>query len=291
MTTAAAWPAPAKLNLFLHVIGRRGDGYHEMQTLFQIIDFGDEVTITVRDDGALRRVTELPGVAVEADLVMRAARLLKQRAGSVLGADIGVVKRLPMGGGLGGGSSDAATVLVALNRLWGLGWSREALARLGLELGADVPVFVAGRTAWGEGVGERLQPVDLAPSWFVVTTPPCAVPTAAIFGDPELTRNTPALKISRFFQPGGGVAVADLMAATRNDCEAVVRRRHPEVAEMLDALAAHGPARLTGTGASAFVVVASAAEALRVAATLPAAWRPTVARGLPRSPLEERLND
>lgn len=282
---AGTWRAPAKLNLFLHITGRRDDGYHELQTVFQLIDAGDEVRVSVRADGEVRRLTGLPGVAAEADLAVRAARLLKRASGTPLGADIAVTKRLPMGGGLGGGSSDAATVLVAANALWGLGWSRAELARLGAGLGADVPVFVAGRTAWGEGIGERLVPVALAPCWFVVVTPACQVSTAEIFRDPALTRDATPLTILRFFPHGVTVAVADLMAATRNDCEPLVSRRYPEVAEALGRLGEFGPARLTGTGASVFLAAGSEGHARAVARRLPPEWRIMVARGLECSPL------
>ncbi|MDZ7751331.1 MAG: 4-(cytidine 5'-diphospho)-2-C-methyl-D-erythritol kinase [Gammaproteobacteria bacterium] len=279
------WSAPAKLNLFLHITGRRDDGYHELQTVFQLIEAADEVRLSVREDGEIRRLSGLPGVAPEADLGVRAARLLKEASGTPLGVDIAVTKRLPMGGGLGGGSSDAATVLVATNALWGLGWSRADLARLGTALGADVPVFVAGRTAWGEGIGERLAPVALASCWFLVVTPDCHVSTAEVFQDPELTRDAEPLKMLRFFPDGATMAVADLMAATRNDCEPLVRRRYPEVAEALRRLGEFGPARLTGTGASVFLAAESEHHARAVARRLPSRWRIMVTRSLAHSPL------
>ncbi len=282
---AGIWRAPAKLNLFLHITGRRDDGYHELQTVFQLIDAADDIRLSVRSDGEVRRLSGLAGVAAEADLAVRAALLLKQASGTPLGIDIAVTKRLPMGGGLGGGSSDAATVLVAANILWGLGWSRAELARLGAGLGADVPVFVAGRTAWGEGIGERLAPVALAPCWFVVVTPACHVSTAEVFRDPELTRDAVPLKMLRFFPHGDTADVGDLMAATRNDCESLVGRRYPEVGEALRRLGALGPARLTGTGASVFLAAQSEHQARAVARRLPPHWRIMVAKGLECSPL------
>ncbi len=274
----APWPAPAKLNLFLHIIGRRADGFHLLQTVFQFLDFGDDIHFRLRDDGIIRRCSELAGVPEEADLVVRAARRLQAASACPQGADITVVKRLPMGGGLGGGSSDAATVLVALNALWGLGWSRERLAELGLALGADVPVFVRGEAAWGEGVGERLEPVHLPEPWYLVLVPPVAVPTAAVFGAPELTRDCPPITI-RDFLAGKG----------ENVCEPVVRRAFPVVAEALDWLARFAPSRMTGTGCCVFAAFASVAEARRVAAELPAGWNGFVARGCNRSPLLARL--
>lgn len=276
-----AWPAPAKLNLFLHVTGRRPDGYHTLQTVFQLLDYCDELFIEVTRDGAIRRPEGAPGVAPEDDLVVRAARRLQRASGCRLGAEIRVHKRIPAGGGLGGGSSDAATVLAALNRLWGLDWSPAELAELGLQLGADVPVFVHGRSAWADGVGERLAPIDLPPAWYAVVCPGCAVSTAAVFSDPELTRDTPETTISGFLSAGG-----------RNDCEPVVRRRYPGVAAALDWVAAHsgdGTARLTGTGACVFARCGTAAEAQRMVAELPRAWTGFAARGLAVSPLLKRI--
>ena len=244
------WPAPAKLNLFLHILGRRPDGYHELQTCFQFVDLGDEITINVRGDGRIRRVSDLPDVAEEEDLCVRAARALQTAAGCPLGADISVHKRIPMGGGLGGGSSDAATCLVALNHLWRLNWPLEDLAALGLKLGADVPVFVQGRAAWAEGVGERLTPLypPLAPleTNYLILKPNIGVSTAEVFQDPELTRNSAPITIHGFLESGG-----------RNDCLGVVRRRYPEVARAFDWLSAFGSARLTGTGACVFLACES----------------------------------
>ena len=226
------WPAPAKLNLFLHVTGRRADGYHELQTLFQLIDLADEVLLSVRDDGAIQRHAGAAGVPAEQDLAVRAARALQRFADPSLGADIEVRKRIPLGGGLGGGSSDAATVLLALNELWGCGLGLEALAELGLPLGADVPVFIQGFSAWAEGIGERLTPVTLPQAWYVIVHPGVHVSTTDVFQSPELTRNSPLITIRAFFESGA-----------RNDCESVVRARYPEVAEALDWLRQQAPAQ------------------------------------------------
>lgn len=275
-----AWPAPAKLNLFLHVTGRRPDGYHLLQTAFQLLDYCDDVFVDVTGDGAIRRLEGLEGVSAEHDLAVRAARLLQSASGCSLGADLRIHKRIPAGGGLGGGSSDAATVLVALDRLWGLDWPVERLAALGLRLGADVPVFVHGRSAWAEGVGERLVPIDLPPAWYLVVCPACAVSTEEIFSAPELTRDTPETTINGFLSAGG-----------RNDCEPVVRQRYPAVAAALDWAAARpggGGARLTGTGGCVFAEFAAAAPAQAALEQLPAGWTGFVARGLAESPLLAR---
>ena len=274
----AAWPAPAKLNLMLRIVGRRPDGYHLLQTVFQFLDRGDWLWFDLRDDGLIERASEVPGVPAAADLTVRAARLLQQTAGVRQGATIRIAKRLPMGGGLGGGSSDAATTLVALNHLWRTGLTLVELAELGLTLGADVPVFVHGRAAWAEGVGERLAPVDLAEPWFVVLVPACPVATGAVFNDPDLTRNSPPITITDFAAGLGG-----------NDCEAVVYRRYPEVAAATRWLAQFGQARLTGTGACVFAVFPDGASADRVLAQLPAGCTGFVARGCNRSPLHEHL--
>ena len=273
-TAATRYPAPAKLNLFLHVVGRRADGYHLLQTAFRFIDYGDELGFAVRDDGVVRRVTELAGVPAEADLCVRAARLLKDRARSRLGVDIELVKRLPIGGGLGGGSSDAATTLIVLNRLWQTGLSRAQLQELALELGADVPVFVFGRSAFAEGVGERLAPLQLPPAWYLVLVPETAVSTAEIFSAPELTRNTNAITIAAFSVGQG-----------RNDLEPVVCRRYPQVARHLEWLRQYGDARMTGSGACVFCGFETEAQAQRVVSALPADVRGFVARGLDRHPL------
>jgi 4-diphosphocytidyl-2-C-methyl-D-erythritol kinase len=271
---AVRFAAPAKLNLFLHVVGRRADGYHLLQTAFRFIDYGDELGFSVRSDGAVRRVTELAGVSAEADLSVRAARLLKERTGSRLGVDIEMVKRLPMGGGLGGGSSDAATTLVVLNRLWRTGLARAQLQELALELGADVPVFVFGRSAFAEGLGERLAALQLPPAWYLVLVPETAVSTAEIFSAPELTRNTNAITIAAFSVGQG-----------RNDLEPVVCRRYPQVARHLEWLRQYGDARMTGSGACVFCGFETEAQAQRVLSELPADMRGFVARGLDRHPL------
>lgn len=276
--TAAPWPAPAKINLFLHIVGRRPDGYHLLQTHFQFLDHGDELRFAVRADGAIRRVTDLPGVPAATDLVVRAAQALQAASGCRLGADIAVDKRLPMGGGLGGGSSNAATVLVALDRLWGTGLGVEALAALGLALGADVPVFVRGVAAWAEGVGERLIPLAADEPWCLVIHPACEVPTAAVFKHPELTRDTPAMTI-----PG---LPPDLM---HNDCEPVTRRLYPAVGAALDWLSGHAPARMSGTGACIFASFDTREAAQTVGWLVPAPWSWFVARRCNRSPLLARL--
>ncbi len=272
------WPAPAKLNLLLRITGRRGDGYHLLQTVFQFLDYGDYLHLTVREDGDIVRLTNLPGVAPEQDLVVKAARLLQRYSGTRYGVSLAVDKRLPLGGGLGGGSSNAATVLVALNRLWGLGLTEEALAQLGLGLGADVPVFVRGQAAWGEGVGEVLTPLTLSESWFLVVVPDCLVSTAAVFNDPELTRHSPPITIDDF-----------LAGAIGNDCEAIVRRRYPPVDQALGWLEKRGVARLTGTGACVFAAFPNEETPQTLLSQLPTGWRGFVARGRNRSPLLDRL--
>ncbi|MEJ2401403.1 MAG: 4-(cytidine 5'-diphospho)-2-C-methyl-D-erythritol kinase [Xanthomonadales bacterium] len=234
---ADRWPAPAKLNLFLHVTGRRADGYHELQTLFQLLDWGDEVRIRADRSGRLRRVGADYGVPEDADLVIRAARLLQSETGASGGAELEVLKRVPIGSGLGGGSSDAATVLVVLNRAWRCGLTVDQLSELGARLGADVPVFVRGRSALGTGIGDRLEPVRLGERHYVLVFPGLSIPTAAVFGDPGLRRDSPLL------------GAAECLAATgRNDCEAVVRRRYPEMDRALTALARWGRPAMTGTG-------------------------------------------
>jgi len=274
----STWPAPAKLNLMLHITGRRDDGYHLLQSVFQFLDYGDEITISTRDDGVIRRLNELPGVDAEQDLVVRAARLLQQQSGSTLGADIRVDKLLPMGGGLGGGSSDAATVLVALNRLWRTGLSLEQLAVLGLQLGADVPVFVHGQAAWAEGVGEILQPVELPEPWYLVIIPPVEVSTAEIFSDPQLTRDCQAIKIRDFLAGQGG-----------NVCQPVASRHYPEIAQALAWLGQFASAKMTGTGSCIFAAFDTEAQAQEVYRQLPDGWRGFVAKGSNRSALQRRL--
>lgn len=275
------YPAPAKLNLFLHVTGRRADGYHLLQSVFRFLDHADVVELRLREDGVIRRLNPLPGVAEADDLTVRAACLLKPYAPPGMGVEIGLEKNLPMGGGLGGGSSDAATVLLALNHHWGVHLPRKALMALALELGADVPVFVFGRTAFAEGVGEILSPVDIAPAWYVVLVPPVSVSTATVFADPELTRDSPPIKI------------ADFAAGTvgRNDLEPVVCRRHPEVACHLQWLARWGEARMTGSGACVFAAFATRDEAESVLEALPQTMQGFVAQGVDVHPLHALCAD
>ena len=274
-TASGPWPAPAKLNLFLQITGQRKDGYHTLQTVFQFLDRADRLYFDLSGDRAIRRFGGPAGVPAAADLCVRAAELLQSISGTGKGVDIYNDKRLPSGGGLGGGSSDAATTLWALNRLWNVGLDAEELARQGLELGADVPVFIHGEASWAEGIGEILTPVTLVEPWFLVVVPSVSVSTADIFSDAELTRDTPQMTIRAFLSGGG-----------RNDCEAVVRRRHPEVAAALDWLNTHAPARMTGTGACVFAAFGSESEARVVERQIPRSWSAFVARGLNRSPLQ-----
>ena len=280
LTRDALWPAPAKLNLFLHLTGRRRDGYHELQTVFQFLDFGDELNFDMRTDGEVRRLSGLSDVPADEDLVVRAARLLQMEAGGSQGVDIHLHKRIPLGAGLGGGSSDAATTLVALNHLWGLGLPTDRLAAMGLTLGADVPVFVRGAAAWAEGVGEHLTPIDLPEPWYLVVTPGCRISTREIFNHPDLKRNSAPITMPQF-----------LAGAARNDCLPVVRKRYPEVGEALDFLTRLNDGRsacLTGTGASVFAVFDTREAALRARNEVPSRWECFAARGLNRSPLLTR---
>ncbi len=274
------WPAPAKLNLFLHVVGRRSDGYHLLQSAFRLIDCSDRLRFSPRSDSEVRLALPLPGVEEDAELSVRAARLLQQEGQCRSGVDISLLKRIPIGGGLGGGSSDAATTLLVLNRLWSLNWRRERLARLALKLGADVPFFVFGRNAFAEGVGEALSPVELPPAWYVVLVPPVSVPTKAIFGDPGLTANTKTITISSFSAGFG-----------HNDLEPVVRRRYPIVAAHLTWLGEHGDARLSGSGACVFAEFPTEAHARSVLGRVPAGMRGFVAAGLDRHPLADLGGD
>ncbi|MEW9571313.1 4-(cytidine 5'-diphospho)-2-C-methyl-D-erythritol kinase [Rhodanobacter sp. Si-c] len=273
------WPAPAKLNLFLRITGRRADGYHELQTVFRLLDWGDELRLRVREDGAIRRLTAVSGVPEQEDLVVRAARLLQECSGSAPGAEIELEKRIPMGGGLGGGSSDAATVLVALNHLWRCGLDEDALAELGRRLGADVPVFVRGRSAWAEGVGEQLTPLALPRRHYVVLDPHEQVPTAALFQAPELTRNAPPATISSFVS---GESV-------ENAFTPVVREHHPRVAAALDWLGRHGAARLSGSGGCVFLELRTLEQAQAIAGRCPPAFTAHVATGVEISPLLKTL--
>lgn len=269
-----AWPAPAKLNLFLHVTGRRADGYHQLQTVFQFVDFSDRLFFTPRGDGVIRRIEGPSHIPEDQDIVLRAAHALKRASGCDLGADIRLEKNIPVGAGLGGGSSDAATTLTALCQLWNLGFTTDELARIGLSLGADVPVFVRGVAAWGEGIGERLRPMEFPEPWYVVITPPVQVSTTEIFSAPELRRDTPAITTEQFLAGRG-----------HNDCEPVTCARYPQVQQALDWLREFGPARMSGTGASVFLDVTSREQADDIRGQVPLHWRVFVARGLNRSPL------
>ena len=271
-------PAPAKLNLMLHILGRRDDGYHELQTLFQFLEHGDELGFSPREDGIIHLHTVIEGVPHDSNLIVRAARQLQAQSGTRMGADIWLDKRLPMGGGIGGGSSDAATTLLGLNHLWQLGWDEDRLAQLGLSLGADVPVFVRGRAAFAEGVGEKLQPLDLPEPWFLVAIPQVLVSTAEVFSAPELTRDTPPIKV-RSLLAGGG----------RNDCQPVVEKRYAEVRNALILLNKFVPAKLTGTGACVFGSFPNRDDADKVARQLPGTLPSFVAQGRNISMLHRRL--
>ena len=273
-----AWPAPAKLNLFLHITGQRADGYHELETLFQFIDLQDEIEIEVVEGGAIERPEGPEGVSEEDDLVVRAAHALQRETKSQLGATLWVNKKVPVGGGVGGGSSDAATTLVALNYLWGSGLEMRQLASIGLHLGADVPIFIAGHAAWAEGVGERLLRVAPPEPYYLLLEPGIHVSTAEIFQSNELTRNTPKAKIR-----------GSLPAWGRNDCESVVSARYPEVAEALRWLSQYGDARMTGTGSCLFLALENRARAEQIRSQLPDQWRGYVVKGMNESPLVERL--
>lgn len=282
MSATLTLPAPAKLNLFLHITGRRDDGYHLLQTAFQLLDYGDRLTLRRRADGQLRLHGTLPGVPAEDNLVLRAARRLQQCAPPGAGADLWLTKRLPAGGGLGGGSSNAASTLLGLNRLWQLDLDLATLARLGLELGADVPVFVHGRSAWAEGIGEQLHPIELPARWYLVVIPPCRIATAEVFRQEGLTRSSPELKMRASLD-----RVID--SSLRNDCQEVVCQLYPEVGEALAWLEDYGPARLTGTGACVFASFDGEHEAENVLQLLPVEWRGFVARGVSISPVHRAL--
>jgi 4-diphosphocytidyl-2-C-methyl-D-erythritol kinase len=277
-------PAPAKLNLFLHVVGRRPDGYHLLQTLFRLIDLCDTLHFTLRKDGVVHRTNNIEGVDMEQDLCVRAARLLQSETGCSLGADIAVEKRIPIGGGLGGGSSDAATTLIALNRLWSLGLTRARLMQLGLRLGADVPVFVFGENAFAEGVGEELQVFPLEEAWYVVLFPPAQVPTARIFAHPELTRDTVSITMRALLK-------GQLEQPLHNDLQPVVCDLYPEVARHISWLGNFGKAMMTGSGACVFAEVANRNQAKAVLEQLPRGMRGAVAQGLTRHPLHDWVLD
>ncbi|MBL3557265.1 MULTISPECIES: 4-(cytidine 5'-diphospho)-2-C-methyl-D-erythritol kinase [Marinobacter] len=282
--TSLTLPSPAKLNLFLHILGRRPDGYHELQTLFQFLDYGDTITLTPRSDNRIVLEQSVPGVPDEENLIVRAARQLAATANKpVAGVSIAIHKKLPMGGGLGGGSSNAATTLLGLNILWGLDRSLNQLAELGLALGADVPVFIHGHSAWGEGVGERLTNATPPEDWFVVIKPPCDISTKEIFSEQGLTRDTPGIKIAPAFEGDA--------SRYRNDCEDVVRRLYPEVHQSLEWLAQFGPARLTGTGACIFGRFPTESAARIIWESKPSGITGFVAQGVNISPLHKKLTE
>ncbi|MFP2513813.1 4-(cytidine 5'-diphospho)-2-C-methyl-D-erythritol kinase [Buttiauxella agrestis] len=279
------WPSPAKLNLFLYITGRREDGYHNLQTLFQFLDYGDTLTIEPRNDGQIHLATPIAGVPDEENLIVRAARLLQDTAllmGSLpqgAGAKISVEKKLPMGGGLGGGSSNAATVLVALNHIWNTGLTEDQLAAIGVTLGADVPVFVRGFAAFAEGVGEKLTPVSVPEKWYLVAHPGVSIPTPVIFQDPELPRNTPIRSIDTLLNCEFG-----------NDCEVIARKRFRKVDELLSWLLEYAPSRLTGTGACVFAEFDTENAARQVLKQAPEWLHGFVARGVNVSPLHQAIS-
>ncbi|MCH1491027.1 MAG: 4-(cytidine 5'-diphospho)-2-C-methyl-D-erythritol kinase [Luminiphilus sp.] len=265
--------SPAKLNLFLHVVGRRPDGRHNLQTVFRLLDWGDDMTFELAGHGGCTLESAMPDVPPSENLILQAAQLILARAESTTGVRIRIEKRIPMGGGLGGGSSNAATTLLAINQLLNLGYSAENLAEMGLQLGADVPVFVHGQSAWAEGLGETLTGIELPERWYVLLRPSCHVSTAEIFNAPELTRNTAPITMSAFFAGGA-----------RNDLQSVVVKRHPEVHKALKILGKSTPAMMTGSGACVFAEVDSENRARAIAAEMPESMAPIVARGLNQRP-------
>lgn len=271
-------PCPAKLNLFLLITGRRTDGYHTLQTLFQLLDYGDDLRLDINTSGEILLTPNFPGIPVEHNLVYRAAKLLQTATECRAGADLHLFKRLPMGGGIGGGSSDAATTLVGLNHLWQTGLTEDELAELGRQLGADVPVFVRGRTAWAEGIGEQLTPLQLPLKWYVVVAPECTISTATIFSNEGLTRHSKGITVRAFLEEGG-----------RNDCQKVVENLFPQVKDAVDWLGRFGPAQMTGTGACVFAAFSTEAEAREVFAKRPTQLNGFVAKGVNESPLHQRL--
>jgi 4-diphosphocytidyl-2-C-methyl-D-erythritol kinase len=279
MNSPPAWPAPAKINLFLHITGRRPDGYHELQTLFRLLDWGDDVHIVPEPGGAIQRVRDIPGIPEDQDLSIRAAQLLKAETGCHQGASIGLTKRIPVGAGLGGGSSDAATVLTALNHLWECALTVEELAALGLELGADVPVFIHGHSAWAEGIGERLRPHHMDEAWYVLVFPGIPISTREIFSDPGLNRDTARISPPDYHPE-----------RVRNDCQSVVLDRFPKMQELFEDLSRHGRPRLTGTGSCVFLPFAEKNHALSVTNALKSRYNVRAVRGVNRSPLVARLS-
>ena len=271
------WPAPAKLNLFLHILGRRSDGYHELQTVFQLLDFGDEIQFDSQDDGNINVSGNYTGIKLVDDLAYKAATLLKEVAGTSKGICISINKHIPIGSGLGGGSTDAATVLVALNQIWKVGLSTSELMELGLKLGADVPVFIYGHTAWAEGIGDKLEPLMLPEDWYLVIYPKCCVNTAQVFNNSNLTRNSSPITI-RDFKRG----------LHKNDCEIVVFREFPEIAEAAGWLGQWTQARLTGTGSCVFGKFMSIQSVNEVFDRLPRKWQGFVTKGINKSTLLDR---
>jgi len=278
--TTLSLTSPAKLNLFLHITGRRANGYHELQTIFQLLDYGDDITIESRTDRQITLNPEIPGVPNDDNLIIKAAQLLQQTSQTPLGANITIKKRLPMGGGLGGGSSNAATTLIGLNHLWKTGIGADALSELGLHLGADVPVFVHGSSAWAEGIGEILTPLTLPEHWYLVVKPPCHVATEKIFSHEQLTRDTSAIKVATFFEQGG-----------HNDCEKAVSQSYPEVAKALQWLRQFGVAQLTGTGACVFASFTDYNQAKAVLDITPSEWKCFIAKGINHSPIQHLIRD
>ena len=278
-TPKLSLPAPAKLNLFLHICGRRDDGYHDLQTVFQFLDYSDTLEFQLRQDNQINVTPPLAGIKPQDNLIYRAASALQAASKEKLGVDITLHKKLPMGGGIGGGSSDAATTLVALNQLWQTGLSKQALQQIGLKLGADVPIFIHGQSAWAEGIGERLQAIELPEPWYLVLIPPCHVSTAEIFSHQQLTRNTPAIRIAAFLESGG-----------RNDCEALVKKLYPEIEIALNWLTQFSPAQMTGTGACVFAQFASEDEANAVLRQVPGSLQGFIAKGVNQSPLYQALD-
>ena len=272
------WPSPAKLNLFLHILGRYDNGYHKLQSLFQMLDYGDKLAFDINHTGTIAMSTPLKGVKDEDNLIIRAAKLLAAQTKTKLGAHISLEKCLPMGGGIGGGSSNAATTLVALNALWGTRLSVHQLADIGLQLGADVPIFVRGETAFAEGVGEQITPAPQPEQWFLVANPNVHISTGEIFTAQELTRNTPSIDWADY-----------KFEETRNDCQQLVVNRYPEVAKLLQWLVHYAPSRMTGTGACVFATFSDYTLAEQVRAKMPEAWQSFVAKGVNRSPLLDKL--
>ena len=280
MTPSITLPAPPKLNLFLHITGRRDDGYHNLQTLFQLLDGGDQLTFTPTSDGLISLSPQIEGVAESDNLIVRAALALQQQGNCPQGCRIHLDKRLPMGAGLGGGSSNAATTLLALNKLWDCHLPLEKLSELGAQLGADVPVFIQGYSAFAEGIGDQLTPVEIPESWYLIITPNCSVSTEKIFSHPQLTRNSSPIKIRALSEE-----------QYRNDCQAIVEKLHPQVKEVVDWLATYSSPLMTGTGASVFCRWATEAQAKEVLSRVPQHWKAFIARGVNHSLVHQKLKE